>query len=265
MNYFKLSLLGLVGLVLFFPAQSQLITISTAHWSADTTGSIEGWYEVETEIHEKTVVPNEKITGAWTLYHYYTDDNSEILFVNMYEDWNAIDEAGKIGGELAEKAWKKEEDRQALGKKRSKYYSTMHSDEIYSALPNAKPLAQKPDSGLIVYMQKFRIARTPEGGSTDEIMKLSEEFDKNVIHKNDMILGYYPMRHFYGADSRDLIKVYILKSLADVEKMADKNRELVMAYWPDEEKRKAFFKKYNAYTESWHGDAIYSMEAKLYK
>ncbi|MGL1885995.1 MAG: hypothetical protein OCD76_05730, partial [Reichenbachiella sp.] len=66
-------------------------------------------------------------------------------------------------------------------------------------------------------------------------------------------------------DSRDLINVYYLETLADLDRMNEINDKLIEAYWPDEDKRKAYFKSIRRYRERWHGDALYSLEPKLYK
>ena len=54
-----------------------------------------------------------------------------------------------------------------------------------------------------------------------------------------------------------MVEAFVVSSLADIEKAADKSGELVEAHWPDKEKRKAFFERYNKYTTGWHADYIY--------
>ncbi len=264
----KNTLRALLFAMLMTPclAFGQMITVTTAHWNfGDTTLNPESWMEIEKEYHEKVVMKNEFIAASNVLYHSYTSDNSEVMFVYAYRNWSDIEKAAERNGELAKEAWPDDEKRKAFFKRQSQYYTTSHSDEIYWSLPNGKGM-EASDSSLTYYVRKKRIARMPEGGSGDEIRALSKEFAENTIHKNEYILAYYPYRHMWGADSRDFIEVFVFKSMADMDAGLKKQGELVEAYWPDKDKRKAFFKKFNSYMEpGWHGDELYVHEPKLAK
>ncbi|WP_258103102.1 hypothetical protein [Marinoscillum sp. MHG1-6] len=255
----------LCSLLVAVPLSAQIVSVSTAHWSFDKDINIDSWLETETKFHENVTMKNEHIKGANVLYHYYTADNSEILFVSVYENLAAIDKAQERNKELIEAAWPDEDERKAFFKKQSQAYSTMHSDEIYSSVPESKTLESMPDTSMIYYVRKSRIARMPEDGSMDEIQDAMKTFREKVIFKNDVIKAYYPMRHFYGADSRDFIEVFVVNSLSDLEKMAEMNDKLIKKNWPKEDKRKAFFDMVGKYFEPWHGDFIYTSEPKLMK
>jgi hypothetical protein len=55
------------------------------------------------------------------------------------------------------------------------------------------------------------------------------------------------------------------KDLASMEKANAMIDELEKKAWPDATQRKAFMDAMNAYFENWHGDALYSINAKLSK
>ncbi len=244
----------------------QIITVTTAHWNMEMKDfSMDEWKKVESEYHEKVVKQNEFIAHSNVLMHYYTPDNSEILFVQTFRNWEDVAKAVERSNELTKQAWPDEDARKAFLKKQNAYYSSMHSDEILSVLPNTKNLATAPSEPLIYYVRKMQLA-FPDDGSGKEIRALSKEYFENVIQKNDNILAYYPHRHLYGSDSRDFVEVFVVKSLAELEEISDKQTpELIKAHWPDKNQRKEFFTAYNKYLESWHGDWIYTNVPELLK
>ena len=85
-----------------------------------------------------------------------------------------------------------------------------------------------------------------------------EYFDK-VTSQNDMIVGSGFYLHRFTPDNRELLYVNAYKSWADIDKVNEKNEELIKAGWPDEEARKSYFKKRNAYYADFHSDEIYSI------
>ena len=244
---------------------AQIVVVSTSHFDLNSDSSPEEWLESETAYHENVIMKNELIKNSTVLYHLYTEDNTEVIFATRYDSWEDVEKADEKNNELAKAAWPDEAERKAFFRKQASFYTTMHSDEIYSVLPNGKAFSAKPDSSMVYYVQKRRIARMPEDGTRDEAASLMKEFTENVIQKNEAIQAYYPMRHMYGADSRDYVEVFVLNSMADMEEMNANNNELIKSHWPDEDARKAFFEKLGKYFESWHGDVIYSSEPTLMK
>lgn len=243
-----------------------IITFTTSHWNMDNKDfSMDEWKKLESEYHQKVIMKNEYIAGTAVLMHYYTPDNSEIIFAQSHKSWEDVDKASKRNAELAKEAWPDNSERQAFFDKQSAYYSRMHSDEIYSTMSLAKFPSKAPTEPMVCYIRTTHRA-WPKDGKMEEIQALRKEYVENVIHKNDLIKGYYPMRHLYGADSRQLIEVFVLSSLADLETTnKTKIEELVKAHWPDEDKRKAFFDSYAKYREPWHGDMLYTTVPELSK
>lgn len=245
--------------------ETRILVVTTAHWNMDMEDfSMDEWKATEKEYFDKVTMKNELIVASDVLNHYFTADNSEIKFINVYSSWENIEKAAVRNNELAEAAWPDEKERDAFFKKQGKYYSNMHSDEIYNSIKGAKFMKEKSSEPLVYYVRVSQLA-FPEDGKTEEIMALREEYTTNVIDKNDLILGYYPSRHYWGADSRDLVEAFVVESLCDVTKALDKNAELVKAHWPDETKRKEFFKKMNKYSTGWHGDYLFMNVPELSK
>ena len=158
---------------------------------------------------------------------------------------------------LQKEAWPDKDERSEFFKKQSKYYTSMHSDEIYQAIEGTKFMAEENRGEQHVIYTRISHMTFPEDTEPGEIQKLHKEYVENVIQKNPLILAYYPYTHLYGSDSRELVEAFVVSSLADIEKSAEKTGELVEAHWPDKEKRKEFFTQWNKYTTGWHADYIY--------
>ena len=241
------------------------LTITQSHWDFDNEdGDNERWLELAKMWHDNVVMKNEHIIGSGVYYHHYTGDNSEVIFVSVYPSWEAIQKAGKRTGELAEAAWPDEDKRKALAKERNSYYTTEHSDEIYITQPYSKPLTSIPEEPL-VYLVVDRHLAFPDDADDEEYDKLMTEFHTNVTHKNPHLLGFYIHRHAWGSDGRDLQFVFAVKDMAAIDDMQDAQDELIEAHWPDEDKRKEFFKALDKYFTPWHSDKIYQSEPELIK
>lgn len=140
----------------------------------------------------------------------------------------------------------------------------MHSDEIYSSVKGAKFMKEKATEPMVYYVRKSHLA-FPEDGKTEDIVTMMDEYNENIIAKNDIIKAYYLNRHYYGSDSRDFIEAFVVESLAVVEKALDKNSELAKAHWPDDGKRKAFFTQMGKYFTGWHADYLFTHVLELSK
>ncbi|MFT4669968.1 MAG: hypothetical protein ACI9M9_001713 [Flavobacteriaceae bacterium] len=92
----------------------------------------------------------------------------------------------------------------------------------------------------------------------DEWEAVEKEYLDKVTMKNEYIMGSSVYMHRYTADNSELMAVASYASWADIDKAADRNAELEKAAWPDENARKAFLKKQNAYYSVEHSDEIYA-------
>lgn len=100
----------------------------------------------------------------------------------------------------------------------------------------------------------------PETDFSDWLDTEKEYFEK-VTKKNDLIMdsGFYT--HYFTADNSEVVLVNVYKTWEDIEKSNEVNQKLIEEAWPDEDKRKAFFKKQQSYYKPDHKDEIYqSME-----
>jgi siroheme synthase (precorrin-2 oxidase/ferrochelatase) len=243
-------------------ATPQYYTITTMHWNMENNDST--WVATEKEYLEKITKKNQYIMGAGYYLHRWTEDNTELKYVQVYGSWDDINNAATRNSELEKEAWPNEKARADFLKKQNNFYSVNHSDEIYAVLPGSKPLSSDFTEDKILYYQTQHFT-FPKDGSTEEFGKLNKEFQENVIHKNELIKGYYPHMHSWGADRTEYMQAFFLDSMDDLENMGDRSGELVRAHWKDAESRKAFFEKFNKYTTGVHSDKIYTAVAELRK
>ena len=220
--------------------------------------------ELEKEYHTKVVMKNKYIIGANALTHLYTPDMSEIIFIQVYESLANMEKADEESFVLEKAAWPDSIKRTEFFKKRRKFYTNVHSDELFSSVRFTKQLANPADSNLIILFMKKHLA-FPEGGTNKEFRALSQEYFDHVIQKNSSLLGYFPMRHYMGSDGRDFLEVLVFKNMEDMDNVRTSNGKLTREHWPDQAKRREFFQKYNTYFEAWHGDYIYSNIYELHK
>jgi len=238
--------------------QPVYITITTMYRNLDTDRT--DWRKTEQEYYDKVTSKNQLIIGAEILNHYYTANSSEVLHVTVYKNWEDIEKSGDITDELINKAWPDEKARKAFFDKQRSYYTTRHSDEIYTSQPATGGKQLKTDSKepMIVYIRRSQLSMNGQG-------KGLKEFNEKVTMKNPYVKGYYPYRHAWGSDSRDFMEAFLFDSMSDFDKSNDKDDELVKAAWPKEADRKAFFDEMNKAFTGLHGDYIYHNEPTMSK
>ncbi len=245
------------------PARPKYVAVTTVHWNLDYQNfDMDTWKAVEKEYYDKVTAKNDLIMGSGLYMHRFTPDNRELMAVNTYESWEAIEKATKRTGELIKEGWPDEEERKAYFKKRNAYYSAFHADEIYATMDHAKPYAGGDAEILLLRTSHFKF---PQDGSNEEFMATFKEYAENVLHKNEYIQGYYPNSHFYGADGTEFVEAFILNSMADLDNMYDKNDELFDAHWSTDEGKKKMGEMRNKYFTGLHGEAIYTMVPELAK
>ncbi|WMI68575.1 hypothetical protein [Mangrovimonas sp. YM274] len=265
-----LAMLLIVGVGMTYaqeaPERPQYITVTTMHWNMDLKDfKMDEWKAVEKEFLDKVTSKNEHVVSAGFYLHRMTPDNTELLYVQAFPTWNDIDLAAKKNGDLIEAAWPNEKAREAFFDKRNKYYSAYHSDEIYATMPNAKLFNDdNMTENKILYVRTGHFAY-PKDGNGDEFRKAFDDYALHVFHKNEYIKGYYPQAHAYGADRTVFVEAFILDSMADLEKMFDRNDELVKSHWKDEADREKMNKLVEKYFTPVHSDAVYTVVAGLRK
>ena len=233
------------------PKRPEYITVTTMYWNSKSDGTMDEWKAVEKEYMDKVTSKNEYVIGGYYYTHLLTENSNEVLYVQSYPNWEALDKAAARNSELEKEAWPDEKARKAFLKNMNSAYSSYHSDEIYATLPGAKVLPAAPEGDMVLYLRQNKLA-FPEDGTNEEFSALRKKIIENVINKNDYIKGYYPSIHAWGSDRRDLNEGVLLNSLDDLGKMFDRNTELMKEALTKEES-----KALGKYIKG-HGDYVYT-------
>lgn len=241
------------------------ISVTTTHWDfSNPDNNYESWKAAEKEYRDKVVNKNEYILATAVYTHLYTDDSREVVMVQSYPNWEAIDKAQQRNEELAKEAWPDEAARKAFFDKLNSHYSDWHSDEIYQMMPGAKFLAQPADKDMILYV-RINYMNYPEDGSEADFMEGYNWFIENMVNKNEFAKAYYPHIHAWGADRREMVDAWLYESMADVEKGGDRMDELWEEGFTDEAERKAMGEKMGKYFLGYHKDLLYTFIHDLSK
>ncbi|MDX1545038.1 MAG: hypothetical protein R3214_13935 [Christiangramia sp.] len=236
------------------------ITMTMSHWSDDPDTDYSDWLATEKEYFDKVINKNDLIMDAGVYTHYFTPDNSEVVFVTVYENWSDIEKANEVNQKLIQEAWPDEKKRQAFLQKQNSYYSPQHSDEIYQSLNYYIPIKEKSDKPLIYYVRSSDLSMNGQG-SPDKF----REFHEKVTSKNSKLKGYYTHRHLWGSNSREMSEVFVFEKLADIEEFFDENDKLVAETWKDEAERETFMKEMGKNFTGKHADYVYRSIPELQK
>ncbi|WP_157492097.1 hypothetical protein [Mangrovimonas sp. ST2L15] len=236
----------------------KFISVTTMHWNMGMDPddfSMDEWKAVEKEYVDKVIKNNEYVIGVSYYTHYITPSNTEILFVKTYPSWEAIEKSFEREQELAKAAWGSEAAIEKFFKKRNNYYMLEHSDEIYVPIDGAKLMDGAPSDGMILYVRKNKLSNYLDG-TEKEFMEGHMLHANNIVNKNEFVKAYYPHMHAWGADKSEFIEAYFISSMADYEKMFERNEALAKEKWSESE-RESMGKKYGKYFTGEHGDYIY--------
>lgn len=110
--------------------------------------------------------------------------------------------------------------------------------------------------GNVVVINNAELAFSGEG-SISEFDSLTTEYNKWCRDKNEYIVDYKVVRHWWGNNNRDFVTIVEVKSWDDVLKFNEREDELFREHWNNKEMRKAFNDAYNKYFTGQHSDEIY--------
>jgi len=111
-------------------------------------------------------------------------------------------------------------------------------------------------AGNVVVMNNAELSLSNEG-SIAEFDSLTQLYNTNVFDKNELILSYKVVRHWWGNNNRDFVTIYEVKSWEDIPAANQRNNELFMEAWSTKESRKEYNDAYNKYFTGEHSDEIY--------
>ncbi len=238
-------------------ADPMVLLVTKLHWKGDMSAAArEDYMKTEKEYFDKVVLKNEHILGANLLTHYFSDDNTEVVYVQLFKNWDAMKLSDARNSALSEAAWPEVAARRAFFDKRRSFFETHHSDEIYSVNQHTKELLTEPTKPLVYYV-RISDRNYPKDGTNADFTAISGQYFDAVTKKNENIKAYYSYSHLYGSKSTDFVEVFVLDKLADIEPMFDRDDALFKENWKDAAKQKDFDAGYNKYFTGKHADYLY--------
>lgn len=120
---------------------------------------------------------------------------------------------------------------------------------------NEIALAQEAQGNVVVINNAER--SFSDTGSMAEFDSLTAEYNKWCRDKNEYIISYKVVRHWWGHDNRDFVTIVEVKNWDDILKFNEREDELFREHWSTKEMRKAFNDAYNKYFTGIHSDEIY--------
>ena len=81
------------------------VTVTTMYWNQDNDLTLDEWKAIEKEYMDKVTSKNEHVNSARYYMHLMTDNSNEVLYVQSYKDWAAIENAAERNSELEKEAW----------------------------------------------------------------------------------------------------------------------------------------------------------------
>jgi hypothetical protein len=120
---------------------------------------------------------------------------------------------------------------------------------------NENALAQEAQGNVVVINNAERAFIST--GSMAEFDSLTAEYNKWCRDKNEYIISYKVVRHWWGHDNRDFVTIVEVKNWDNILKFNEREDELFREHWNTKEMRKAFNDAYNKYFSGKHSDEIY--------
>ncbi len=114
----------------------------------------------------------------------------------------------------------------------------------------------QPAQGNVVVVNNAELSLSADG-SISEFDSLTTEYNKWCMDKNEIVISYKVVRHWWGNNNRDFLSIVEVKSWEDVLKFNARSVELFEEHWDTPESRKAFNDAYNSYFTGEHSDEIY--------
>lgn len=222
------------------------VTVTTLRGVADF--DMQAWLRLEQEYFDKVTSKIDLILGHEVLFSYFAPNYTEILLINVIRSWEDIMAVNALREELIAGAWPDEEERRIFFERQNSFYKSFHSDEIYLSSEFAKKWAKDEQrEEPYVFVMNTSVLSDYENYDTYDNY---QQFVEQVLHKEPNLLGYLPYRHFWGADSREFVEVFVFDSLEAIVKHKENKSQLLEELMPDDMSRKLFMNSIYSAIES---------------
>ena len=240
---------------------NRVVTISKYEFKQNPDGNTQDWLEKAEEYYTKMNRLDKNLISFKFLTHRWTGAAKDILHIAEWKSIADADASQAGAGDMRRKAWPNDEKRSEFFGAYSKYYTGYHKDVMVTELVASRVKRHKKsqnENTIVVIMELYlKPMSEVEGGSGAEREALRDEFFEKVIMKNDKILSWMELRHYWsGALGGGVTPIIVVTEYANLEDADNTsiNREAILNAWPDEEERKAWFDKAGKYSGWGHKD-----------
>ena len=223
-------------------------------------GSAEERKELFETYYKKMNDVSDRMISNLVLGHYMGGSSNQVKQVSEWKSVADADAWVTSRAERRKKMFPKEDERKAFFEKYSKYWVGNHDDVAVRELvaSRVKRNKKKADENTIVTIQTRNLQPMSEveDGSTKEWEEIMDQYFKKAIMKNDKVLSYRELRHYWsgsaGGGEYYYVQVWEFKSLEDMNSQGwAKVHEKA---WPNEKEREEFFEKAGKYFSPGHTD-----------
>ena len=240
---------------------NHVVTMSKSYFKQNPDGSLDDYAEKSEEYYTKMNRLNKDLTSSMVLGHYWTGSSEELLLLAEWKSIAAADRSQVGAADMRKKAWPNDEKRKAFFGAYNKYYTGKHKDvavmELFTNRVKRHKKSQSENTVVHIRETYLNPMSKVEGGTVTDREALRDEYFEKVIMKNDKILSWRELRHYWsgslGGGDIPIVTVTEYANLADADNNA-LDWPAIQKAWPDEEERKALFENAGKYSGWGHKD-----------
>ena len=237
-----------------------VVTYDIKYLSEVDGGSADERKELFETYFKKSNDVSDLLISNLVLGHYMGGSANQVKQISEWKSLADADAWVTSGAERRKKMFPKEDERKAFFEKYSKYWVGNHDDVAVRELvaSRVKRYKKKADENTIVTIQTRNLKPMSEieDGTSKEREELMDEYFKKATMKNDKVLSYRELRHYWsgsqGGSEYYYVRVWEFKSLEDMNNTGW--TEVHEKAWPNEKKRQEFFEKAGKYFAPGHTD-----------
>jgi len=120
------------------PSDDEVVVITKLQLAFPEDGSNAEFDSLNQLYTDKVIKKNEHILWHRNVRHLWGSDSRDYLVIYGLKSFEDVNKANERNNELFEEAWATEEAREVYNNAMNKYFTTVHSDEIYTDIKSGR-------------------------------------------------------------------------------------------------------------------------------